>query len=134
MAYQPDGNPICVAQKDDSETLAIAGIIKKTKLFNIDYAEKLKEMFIRAVNNRTRERNYFKLYCDLLDGNITEEDFDTEIDKNEDKYVTSQNKEATIEDIELALAVSPKLMDVKDPNDMAELFSFSEESMLNSIQ
>lgn len=134
MTCQSDGNPIFAAQKDDSETLAVAGLMKKTKLFSIDSSERLKKMFIRAVNNRTRERNYFKLYCDMLDGNITEEQFDSEIDKHEDKYVISQNENATIEDIELALDVCPHLMDVKDPNDMAELFSFSEESMLKGIQ
>ena len=131
---QPDGNPIIAVQHGDSETLAIAGLIEKPRFFNIDSTERLKKILTRAVNNRTRERNYFKLYCEMLDGNISEEDFDKEIDEHEDKYIVSQNENATIEDIELALDVCPQLMDVKDPNDMAELFSFSEKSMLKSIQ
>lgn len=80
----------------------------------------------RAVNNRTRERNYFKLYCEMLDGNITEEEFDKEIEEHEDKYIIKQDKDASIEDIEVALEVSPSLMSITSPDDMAEVFSFSE--------
>ena len=29
-------------------------------------------LLIKAVNNRTIERNYFKLYCELLDGSLSE--------------------------------------------------------------
>lgn len=133
MSYQSDGNPLVAVQDGDSETLAFAGLIDKTKFFNIDSSERLKKILVDAINNRTRERNYFKLYCEMLDGIITEEDFDNEIDNHEEKYMISQDKDATIEDIEIALEVSPLLMDVKDSNDMAELFSFSEKSMLKSI-
>ena len=88
----------------------------------------------RAVNNRTRERNYFKLYCEMLDGNITEEEFDKEIEEHEDKYIIKQDKDASIEDIEVALEVSPSLMSITSPDDMAEVFSFSEKSMQKSLQ
>lgn len=133
MSYQADGNPIVAIQDGKSETLAFAGLIEKTKFFNINSAERQKNLLIHAVNNRTRERNYFKLYCEMLDGIISEEDFDKEIDNHEEKYMINQNEDATIEDIEFALELSPQLMDVKDTNDMAELFSFSEKSMLKSI-
>ena len=134
ITIQKDGKPIVAIQDRDKDTLAFAGLMEKTKFFNIDSAERLRKLFTRAVNNRTRERNYFKLYCEMLDGNITEEEFDKEIDDNEDKYIINQNENASIEDIELALDVSPQLMDVKDTNDMAELFSFSEDSMLKSVR
>lgn len=102
--------------------------------FNISTADRLKELMTRAINNRTRERNYFKLYCDMLDGSITEEEFDKEIEENEDRYVIKQNQDASVEDMEVALEVSPLLMDVKSPDDMAEVFSFSEKSMQKCIQ
>lgn len=131
---QPDGNPIVAVQQGDSETFAFAGLMDKTKLFNIDATERLKKLLIRAVNNRTRERNYFKLYCEMLDGNITEEEFDKEIDENEDKYIISQEESATIEDIEMVLNICPHILGVNDPNDMIELFSFTEKSILKNIQ
>lgn len=134
VTCQSEGKHIIAIQNGDSETYAVAGVMKKTELFNIDLTERLKKILIRAVNNRTRERNYFKLYCEMLDGIITEEDFDKEIDSHEDKYVINQNEDASIEDIELALEIYPDLMDVKDPNDMAEVFSFSDKSMQKSIR
>ena len=134
VTCQSEGKHIIAIRNGDSETYAVAGVMKKTELFNIDLTERLKKILIRAVNNRTRERNYFKLYCEMLDGIITEEDFDKEIDSHEDKYVINQNEDASIEDIELALEIYPDLMDVKDPNDMAEVFSFSDKSMQKSIR
>lgn len=132
--YQTDGNPVIAIQDNDKDRVAFAGVVNKAKFFNISTADRMKELMTRAINNRTRERNYFKLYCNMLDGNITEEEFDKEIEENEDKYIIKQNKDASIEDIEVALEVSPSLMDVTSPDDMAEVFSFSEKSMQKSIK
>ena len=70
----------------------------------------------------------------MLDGNITEDEFGREIEQNEDKYIIKQDFDASVEDIEVALEVSPSIMDVKSPDDMAEIFSFSKKSMQKSIQ
>ena len=70
----------------------------------------------------------------MLAGDITEEEFDKEIEENEDNYIIKQNKDASVEDIEVALEVSPAIMDVDSPDDMAEVFSFSEKSMQKSIK
>lgn len=132
--YQPDGSPVVAIQDNDKDRVAFAGVVNKARFFSISTADRLKELMTRAINNRTRERNYFKLYCDMLDGNITEEEFDKEIEQNEDKYIIKQDHDASTEDIEVALEVSPSIMDVKSPDDMAEVFSFSEKSMQKSIQ
>ena len=131
---QPDGSSVVAVQEDNRDRIAIAGTVNKAMFFNISTADRLKELMTRAINNRTRERNYFKLYCDMLDGNITEEEFDKEIEENEDRYVIKQNQDASVEDMEVALEVSPLLMDVKSPDDMAGVFSFSEKSMQTCIQ
>ena len=131
---QPDGSSVVAVQEDNRDRIAIAGTVNKAMFFNISKADRLKELMTRAINNRTRERNYFKLYCDMLDGSITEEEFDKEIEENEDRYVIKQNQDASVEDMEVALEVSPLLMDVKSPDDMAEVFSFSEKSMQKCIQ
>jgi hypothetical protein len=41
------------------------------------------KLLLKAVNNRTIERDYFKLYCEMLDSSITEEEFDKLIELNE---------------------------------------------------
>lgn len=131
---QPDGSSVVAVQEDNRDRIVITGTVNKAMFFNISTADRLKELMTRAINNRTRERNYFKLYCDMLDGSITEEEFDKEIEENEDRYVIKQNQDASVEDMEVALEVSPLLMDVKSPDDMAEVFSFSEKSMQKCIQ
>ena len=92
------------------------------------------ELLIRAVNNRTRERNYFKRYCEMLDGCITKGQFDKEIEQNESKYIVSQDQDASSEDIKIALELSPSLLDMPSVDDLADLFSFSEKSIRNNIK
>lgn len=132
--YQADGSSVVAIQDKDKERIAFAGVVSKANFFRISTADRLKELMTRAINNRTRERNYFKLYCNMLAGDITEEEFDKEIEENEDNYIIKQNKDASVEDIEVALEVSPAIMDVASPDDMAEVFSFSEKSMKKSIK
>lgn len=133
-AYKNDGSSVIAIQDNNKDRVTFAGVANKARFFSISTADRLKELMTRAINNRTRERNYFKLYCDMLGGNITEDEFDQEIEQNEDKYIIKQDCDASIEDIEVALEVSPSIMDVKSPDDMAEIFSFSEKSMQKSIQ
>lgn len=133
-AYQNDGSSVIAIQDNNKDRVTFAGVANKARFFSISTADRLKELMTRAINNRTRERNYFKLYSDMLGGNITEDEFDREIEQNEDKYIIKQDCDASIEDIEVALEVSPSIMDVKSPDDMAEIFSFSEKSMQKSIQ
>ena len=45
----------------------------------IVHVDRLSELLIRAVNNRTRERNYFKKLVEFFQDEITEEEFDKEI-------------------------------------------------------
>lgn len=131
-AYKNDGSSVIAIQ--DKGRVTFASVANKARFFSISTADRLKELMTRAINNRTRERNYFKLYCDMLDGNITEDEFGREIEQNEDKYIIKQDCDASVEDIEVALEVSPSIMDVKSPDDMTEIFSFSEKSMQKSIQ
>ena len=133
-AYQNDGSSVIAIQDNNKDRVTFAGVANKARFFSISTADRLKDLMTRAINNRTRERNYFKLYCDMLGGNITEDEFDREIEQNEDKYIIKQDCDASIEDIEVALEVSPSIMDVKSPDDMAEIFSVSEKSMQKSIQ
>ena len=81
-------------------------------------------MLIEAVNNRTRERNYFRKYSELLEGVITDEEFDLEIDKNEDEYVVSSHIKPSKEDLRIALKLAEDIKDVENTEDLASLFSF----------
>lgn len=112
---------------------AFVGVAENKALNMVTSIDRMSQLLIRAVNNRTRERNYFRLYNQLLEKEITEEEFDKEIDEKEDEYVVSNNEEADKNDIEMALALSSYLKDVKDVDDMADLFSFSDVSIRKSL-
>lgn len=90
---------------------------------------RLEDLYVRAINNRTRERNYFKLYSSLLRGDISDDDFDEEIDKNEDDYVVPAGVDADLTEIEFALQVTPKLKNVETTDDFMALFSFNDKSV-----
>lgn len=83
------------------------------------------EMLIRAVNNRTIERNYFKLNCDLLSGNISEEDFNKTIDNNIDDYVIDSDIVPNINELEKALLLAKDIKDVENSEDLSSLFSYN---------
>ena len=82
---------------------------------------RLEDLYVRAINNRTRERNYFKLYSSLLRGDISDDDFDEEIDKNEDDYVVPAGVDADLTEI--------KLKNVETTDDFMALFSFNDKSV-----
>lgn len=112
---------------------AFVGVAENKALNMVTSIDRMSQLLIRAVNNRTRERNYFRLYNQLLEKEITEEEFDREIDEKEDEYVVSNNEEADKNDIEIALALCSYLKDVKDVDDMADLFSFNDASIHKSL-
>lgn len=85
---------------------------------------------ISAVNNRTRERNYYILYSRLADGEISDEDFDRLLDENPDNYVVNTFNSPSIEEFEEAWALSKQILNVDSVGDVEILFSFDENDTL----
>ncbi len=110
-------------------TASIQGFF--TRIVHVD---RLSELLIRAVNNRTRERNYFKKLVALFQDEITEEEFDKEIEENENEYVITTNEIPTREDLALACEISKHIKDVKGVDDLSALFSFNPESMIKELE
>ena len=125
MAISYSSNKILFAGVADPESFALTygSILKSLDLLS------------DAVNNRTRERNYFKKYVELLMGDITEEEFAREIEENESLYVVQPYREASKYDLRLALDLVENggLMDVDSIDDMADLFSFKYQSVKHVI-
>ena len=90
-----------------------------------------RNMLIRAINNRTRERNYANICLQLAEGEITEEEFEEEIMNNEDRYVISFEDNTPDEEIVIASRLTRNILDVDTEDDFRELFSISSASMLN---
>ena len=128
-----DGENVKMVTMSDGVHTAFIGVADNKVANIVTSMDRMSQLLVRAVNNRTRERNYFKLYNRLLVKEITDEEFDKEIDENEDDYVVANDKEADMNDIEVALSLCPYLKDVKDVDDMADLFSFSSNSIRKSL-
>lgn len=112
----------------DGNITVFAGVAEN-RVFNIEHpVDRRVKLLTRAVNNRTRERNYFRKYCELLEGQISDEEFDREISEHEDEYVVSQDEATDIKDWETAILLAPQLKDTDYVDDVAALFSLSHQS------
>lgn len=119
---------IKIGTLSDGNTTIFAGVAPSS-VFSIEQSvDRENELLIRAVNNRTRERNYFRKYCELLENQISDEDFDKEISEHEDDYVVAQEGPADEKDWEIALRLAPRLKDADYMDDIAALFSISQQS------
>lgn len=106
-----DNENVRMISVSDGVYTAFAGVVSNKAISFISSLDRASQLLVRAVNNRTRERNYFRKYCELLEEEITEEEFDQEIEEHEDEYVISNTEEANMDDIRLALALCPYLKD-----------------------
>lgn len=122
------GNGIVVSVSNERVT-TFAGVVRNEVFFVDGITDNVKELLVTAVNNRTRERNYFKKYVELLEGTISDDEFDKTIEDNEDDYVIPEDKEPTLEDVQCVLEMAPELKDVDSVEDLASLFSFKPNSM-----
>ena len=96
---------------------------------NLNLQDHIIDIMAIAINNRTRERNYFKLYSSLLENKISDEEFDRLIDENPDMYVQEDYRDFSPLEIAIARKASEKIMDIEDLSDMAALFSISDRSI-----
>lgn len=125
-----DDGVFVAVQQVNNQNVYFAGISKGSSVLNrmigMNYAD-IKELLIRAVNNRTRQRNFFRLQNEMLEGLISEEDFYKTIEENENDYVIEELEEPTKKRLYCAMYLCQGIMDIKNSEDLASLFSFSSE-------
>ena len=103
------------------------------KLITGETESKIINLLFTAVNNRTIERNFFKKYCDMLDGTISENDFEGYIQNDEKEYIVDESITPDLETVELALCLIKKIKNVDTVNDLSSLFSFNPGALDNLI-
>lgn len=103
------------------------------KLITGETESKIINLLFTAVNNRTIERNFFKKYCDMLDGTISENDFEEYIQNDEKEYIVDESITPDLETVELALCLIKKIKNVDTVNDLSSLFSFNPDALDNLI-
>lgn len=124
MFIQAGGTRI-VASTSQTETRFI-GISPNHEFFST-FNDTPISLLTTAINNRTRERNYFRLLSQYLSQEISEEDFEKEIDAHEDLYVVDCSTEPTYDQFETACLLAKKIIGIESQDDFMSLFSFSEE-------
>lgn len=114
-------------QQDGNGNVVFSGVSEGMSVINrmigTDYSEMV-ELLTRAVNNRTRQRNFFQLENTMLEGMISEDDFYKRIEDNEDDYVVEEIEQPSLERVYNALLLSQSIKDVNNSEDFATLFSF----------
>lgn len=127
MSGQMRDGAFVALQQDGSDNIVFSGVSEGMSVINrmigTDYSEMF-ELMTRAVNNRTRQRNFFQLQNSLLEGIINEEEFYKTIEENEDDYVIEEMEQPSVERIYNALLLSQKIKNVNNSEDFANLFSF----------
>lgn len=121
-----NSNELHVEAVQDESVTAFVGVASTNTFYSLFPTRLLADLLIKGFNNRTRERNYYRLYSSLLQGDISDEDFDREIESNPHRYVIPMNGDSTPEEISTALCVVPRLMDIDSTGDFEAAFSFKE--------
>lgn len=96
-------------------------------------SNKFIKMAVTAIKNRTRERNFARLSEQLALGEITEAEYEEELENNEDRYVIQCNQKPSSYELKSALLIANELDDVKDTDDLSVLFSFDETEIQNYL-
>lgn len=126
-AQMKDGAFVALQQSDGSGNVVFSGVSEGMSVINrmigTDYGDML-DLMTRAVNNRTRQRNFFQLQNSMLEGLISEDEFYKIIEENEDDYVIEEKEKPSLERVHDALILSQKIKDVNNSEDFATLFSF----------
>lgn len=124
---------VVMSQNQGSVTL-FAGVVRNAALEAPQPLERLVSLLVDAFNNRTRERNYFKLYSEMLDGDVSEDFFNREIEEHKDDYVVPVGTRSEAQDVYLALKITPKLKCIDSSDDFVSLFAFCDASVLRLLQ
>lgn len=126
--YETPDCKIATYTHQSSHTVAFGGVTTNENILGRITGEEIRKvvtMLKRAINNRTIERDYFKRYCEMLMGELTEEEFERELDTREEDYVVAENYKPTADDLRLALELCEGIKDVRTSQDLSSLFSFN---------
>lgn len=125
-AQMMDGQIVAVS-KENSNNISFMGVSEGMdpiyRMMGLGNEETL-GLLIKAVNNRTRQRNYFRLYSQMIEGEISEDEFYKALEEHEDDYVISESVRPTRDQVVLAMRLSSKIKDVTNSEELADLFSF----------
>ncbi|MBS3769921.1 MAG: hypothetical protein V5A59_06835 [Bacteroidales bacterium] len=95
--------------------------------------QKKEKYFLRAIKNLKIQNNFYELALHLEEGQITEEEYDEEIDNHPEKYVVSEGYLDDPNDIEIIRGIMKKVGLEFSIEEASEIFSIEPENLENNI-
>lgn len=115
---------IVIKQDDEAFFTGKTKSVLMDRFLSGEQFESAYKLLLAAINNRTRERNFFRLSEQLASGEISENIYEAEIKNNEDEYVIRCDYHPSKEELLFAIKASSFIKDVQDDDDLSVLFSF----------
>jgi len=95
-------------------------------IFDVLQENSSKEIFyVKAIKNILKQKEYINLLYQVSNDLITEEDFNTELDKNEEKYLINVDNELDNSNYKVIANVISKIGNNFTDDDILEIFSLS---------
>jgi len=104
------------------------------KFAHKEYVDKRKEDFyILGFKNLLKQKRFLELSLELSDDLITEEEYETEIEENFEKYTIQLNNLDDINDLKIIEHITNKIGENFSIDEVSEIFSISCKSMNKAL-
>jgi len=127
---------IIYGNQETTNTINVNLDIIKEGLRSIAYSKKSESYLIEAVRNFIRKINYSELNESLEDEEITEEQYNLELDQNSEKYVITLRDIGNPSDVLIIADLVKKIgYDLKEfsTSDISEMFSVKENQLISHV-
>ena len=98
-------------------------------LFVDYYTIRKEELYVTGIKNLRKNVNFLNLAKDLASKSITDEEFESEIDKNPDKYLIDINPMEDVNDAVILHEIVNKIGDDFTMDEAGDIFSFDSETI-----
>lgn len=94
-----------------------------TTIRRIEFFDRKEELYVTAIKNLRKKINYISLNNEFQNGEISDEEYDTEIEKNAEKYVVNVKQIKDDFELEVLFDVVDKIKEPFNEDEIAEIFS-----------
>ncbi len=132
--YFPENNS-CIFAKQYNNVISILQGQAVNYLQNIlkDYKEK-ERLYIKAINNLIKQKEYLNLLYQVSNQLITEEEFSQELEENENKYLIHVNEKLDVKKLELLSEIISNLEEDLSDDDISEIFAVRTDNIEKLIE
>lgn len=105
-----------------------------TPIHRVQHCKKKEVFFVTAIKNLRKKINFISLNNDFQNGDISDEEFESEIEKNPEKYVINVFNASTVDDINILYEVIDDIKERFNEDEIAETFSIDVSNKTYNIE